>query len=66
MQLLRDAGVDINAVDSEDQTMLDIAARPDMRTIGSKETIERLQALGAKANKRHEIVSEILLRRPEV
>ncbi|PMD61015.1 uncharacterized protein K444DRAFT_612286 [Hyaloscypha bicolor E] len=50
-QLLQDVGVDINEIDNEGRTMLDIAARPSMRSKGSEETIRRLKALGARANK---------------
>ena len=54
IRLLQDAGVDINAIDDEGRTMLDIAARPDTRSKGSEETIQRLKALGARANETHE------------
>jgi ankyrin repeat protein len=54
IQLLQDAGVDINAIDNEGRTMLDIATRPDKRSKGSEETIQRLKALGARANEAHE------------
>jgi hypothetical protein len=60
IQALRGAGVDINAIDKEGRTMLDIAARPTMRSRGSKATIQQLQALGAKAAEGHEVISEIL------
>ncbi|KAH8654675.1 hypothetical protein BGZ61DRAFT_203563 [Ilyonectria robusta] len=53
IQSLLDAGVDMNATDKEGRTMFDIAVQPDMRTKGSKETIQRLQALGARASKAH-------------
>jgi hypothetical protein len=40
--------------------MLNYAARPNMRDFGSKETIQRLQALGAKSSKDGDAVSIIL------
>ena len=54
IQLLQDAGVDINAINGEGRTVLDIAARPNMRTGGSEGAIRRLKALGARDNEAHE------------
>jgi ankyrin repeat protein len=50
IRLLQDAGVDINAIDNGGRTVLDIAARLNMRRRGSEGTIQRLKALGARAN----------------